>query len=64
MLTKDYSAQFNEEFYQKSLKMIDGIVEKFGPKIFQQRLTELLKSFPQMYVKDDIVESWLNGTNK
>ena len=61
MLMKDFSAQLNEDFYQKSLKHIEAIVEQHGSKTFQSRISLLLKSESFTYMQDDVVDRYLQS---
>jgi aminopeptidase N len=59
-LLKEFYKLLNEEFYQKSLKLIENGVETCGgEKVFQQRLADLIREYPQLYIDDETAESKL-----
>lgn len=58
---KEFSAQFNEEFYKKSLSAIEDAFAKANEKLFQQRLSSVLKSNIGKYLSDSIIIQYLNG---
>jgi hypothetical protein len=56
-LLKDFTANLNEDFYQKSLKQIETMIDEIGgEKVFQQRLKKLFTQFPFTFVQDDVAE--------
>lgn len=61
MLMKEFSAQFNEEFYKKSLNAIEDAFAKGDEKLFQQRLSSMLKSNSGKYVADSVIIQHLNS---